>query len=299
MSDIKGVNYMFFSRSIYNQLICVLFCAVGIACAESDPELLERTLGDHAALQSAERDYQRRQSRGQLSAAERTDYEAYLGRLRDQFYRDCVQLAQTDYTVLPPDVPCPSRVPATPATAAIDQKTERTPGEQTAVLDSELDSALGEFDEMLLREQERVKAATPPTETAMSGGGGGQASGADRGGDAGAEAGGTSQAGVGPARWETETGEDGSGKMAGAKGQAGSITGPAGSGTGGDGAMVGQGAAGGKQQTVAQGQPPDIPDGSDDDVVARQLREAAEKETDPELRKKLWEEYRKYKEGTR
>lgn len=41
--------------------------------------------------------------------------------------------------------------------------------------------------------------------------------------------------------------------------------------------------------------PPDIPDGSDDDVVARQIREAAMRETDPKLRKKLWDEYRKYK----
>jgi hypothetical protein len=47
------------------------------------------------------------------------------------------------------------------------------------------------------------------------------------------------------------------------------------------------------------GQPPGIPDGSDDDVVARQLREAAEKETSPALKAKLWEEYRKYKEGMR
>jgi hypothetical protein len=38
-------------------------------------------------------------------------------------------------------------------------------------------------------------------------------------------------------------------------------------------------------------------DTGNDDVVARQLREAAEKETDPELKKKLWEEYRKYKAG--
>lgn len=43
--------------------------------------------------------------------------------------------------------------------------------------------------------------------------------------------------------------------------------------------------------------PKDIPDGSDDDIVARQLREAAMKEQDPELRKKLWDEYRKYKKG--
>jgi len=42
--------------------------------------------------------------------------------------------------------------------------------------------------------------------------------------------------------------------------------------------------------------PPDIPDGSDDDIVARQLREAAESELDPELRARLWEEYRAYKE---
>jgi hypothetical protein len=43
--------------------------------------------------------------------------------------------------------------------------------------------------------------------------------------------------------------------------------------------------------------PTDIPDGSDDDVVARQLREAAMNESDPELRERLWDEYRKYKQG--
>ena len=43
---------------------------------------------------------------------------------------------------------------------------------------------------------------------------------------------------------------------------------------------------------------PGIPDGSDDDIVARQLREAAEAETDPVLREKLWEEYTNYKKGS-
>ena len=41
--------------------------------------------------------------------------------------------------------------------------------------------------------------------------------------------------------------------------------------------------------------PPDIPNGNDDDVVARQLREAAMREPDPAIREKLWAEYRKYK----
>jgi hypothetical protein len=37
----------------------------------------------------------------------------------------------------------------------------------------------------------------------------------------------------------------------------------------------------------------------DDDIVARQLREAAEKETDPELKAKLWKEYEAYKKNSR
>jgi len=41
--------------------------------------------------------------------------------------------------------------------------------------------------------------------------------------------------------------------------------------------------------------PADIPSGEDDDVIARQLREAAMREPDPEIRERLWEEYRKYK----
>jgi hypothetical protein len=58
---------------------------------------------------------------------------------------------------------------------------------------------------------------------------------------------------------------------------------------------VGGGASGGKGP---QSIPADIPDGRDDDIVARQIREAAMKETDPELREALWEEYRRYKKGS-
>jgi hypothetical protein len=43
----------------------------------------------------------------------------------------------------------------------------------------------------------------------------------------------------------------------------------------------------------------DIGDGSDDDVVARQLREAAESETDQVLKEQLWNEYKKYKKSMR
>jgi hypothetical protein len=43
--------------------------------------------------------------------------------------------------------------------------------------------------------------------------------------------------------------------------------------------------------------PEDIPDPQTDDVVARQIREAAMAESDPALREALWDEYRRYKES--
>ena len=40
--------------------------------------------------------------------------------------------------------------------------------------------------------------------------------------------------------------------------------------------------------------PEDIPDLVSEDIVAKQLREAALAEEDPALRERLWEEYRNY-----
>ena len=37
--------------------------------------------------------------------------------------------------------------------------------------------------------------------------------------------------------------------------------------------------------------------GSDNDIVARRLRKAAEQETDPALRAKLWKEYKDFRRG--
>ena len=73
----------------------------------------------------------------------------------------------------------------------------------------------------------------------------------------------------------------------------------AGSGAGGAPGAGGGMRSGQPASTAATAQyppPADIPDGdNDDDVIARQLREAAMREPDPEIREKLWQEYRKYK----
>jgi hypothetical protein len=42
-----------------------------------------------------------------------------------------------------------------------------------------------------------------------------------------------------------------------------------------------------------------VGDGRGDDIVARQLREAAMAEKDPQIAEKLWDEYREYKRKQR
>ena len=49
------------------------------------------------------------------------------------------------------------------------------------------------------------------------------------------------------------------------------------------------------EEQIRERTPEDIPVMVDEDIIARQLREAALSEEDPELRDRLWEEYRKYR----
>jgi hypothetical protein len=233
------------------------------AASTSADVLLERLRSDHAAMVSAETDFHSRRERGTLSGNEAADYASYVAGLHRRVAEDCVALTENAVPV-PADLSCPEAPPTIIAPAAIDIAGERTGIEATAALDAELFAGLGEFDEMLLREQERVKAAAPHTDAASGGGAGGGGGSSGSGSDAGEF--------------------DDSGDTESASG--GEPT-------------YGQGAGpGSRQASTSSSAPPGTPDGSDDDVVARQLREAAEKETDPELKKKLWEEYRKYKQGT-
>ena len=256
--------------------------------AADSGQLLERLRINHAAMVAAEQDFHMRRERGSLSGLEAADYAAYIARLHRRVAENCVALAG-DGLSAPPELGCPSQPLPVLAPVAIDQAGEQTVVEQIAVLDAELSAGLGEFDEMLLHEQERVRAATPMQDAAGGVGGGA--------GDAGTAEGAEGEGGDG-------SGESGSGSE-GAESEGGDGSGESGSGSegadGDDGGVSRDGGAGrgARQQGGRQGAPADIPDGSDDDVVARQLREAAEKETDPELKKKLWEEYRKYKQGTR
>lgn len=227
--------------------------------------LLEQLRLDHAALVAAETDFHERRDRGTLQGNELTDYAAYVARLYRQVAEDCAALADKGIAV-PAGISCPASPAVLVAPAAVDQAAEQTSAEKTADLDAQLFSGISEFDEMLLREQDRIKAASP--RDAGGGGAGGQGAG-DEGSGEGEDA---------------ELAGEGDAQLAAAENGSTENNGSAGSGS--------------TRPGDRSPPPPGTPDGSDDDVVARQLREAAEKETDPVLKKKLWEEYKKYKEGT-
>ena len=103
---------------------------------------------------------------------------------------------------------------------------------------------------------------------------------------------------------EMPSGSGGAGTQPGTSGNAGSA-GPAGApaGAAGSGQSSAQRTGGTMPVPPSRPAPPmprgtapaDIPDARDDDIIARQLREAAMAEADPELREALWEEYRRYK----
>ena len=209
------------------------------------------------------------QADGLLSRLDRSDFQTYINRLDLRIAARCREVLIRYPGIDSADLPC---IPVRLASPLPDTGAEQTPGEAMAALDAALTDDLAEFDEMLLSEQKKV-AAKPPRVSSGSGyGDDGQGNGEQADGVEG-------EGGPGGAQGDGESDSEGGRQESGQ-------TYPYGSGVG--------------NRAGRRGSPPeDIPDGSKDDIVARQLREAAEKETDPELKRKLWDEYRRYKASIR
>ncbi len=167
-------------------------------------------------------------------------------------------------------------------------KGARTAEERQGDIDKEMDAALAEMDELLLKEKKILAQERSEAMTASAGSSGGGAGGMGGGSAAGGASGGQASAQGG------EQSEGGSSAGGGANTSGGSGSAPIGS-RNASGEIEGSQSEDGEEQKKRI--PPDIPDGRDDDIVARQLREAAINEDDPVLREKLWDEYRKYKSG--
>ncbi len=219
-----------------------------------------------------------------LSASEVTDYKDFIVYLNTRIINYCQELAEEGGLVALEGLPCPtgpssSGTEATPVSsgAAVFYTTgageaPQTQAEKRVELDGDFLTTLGEFDEMLLKEEDKLATRVPSQRESASASSSGAFGNDGEGGEAGSE----------------ESGEQGDGDAVAdaMKGQPGAESGTQGDVETGNAEVDHSvyGAPGGK-----------LPPPEDDDIVARQLREAAQKEPDPELKKKLWEEYWKYK----
>lgn len=248
-------------KSILFILICIF--AVRGQAAQSENDLLDQLRADYAALLDARVEFEEMEEACDTSSEEQADFAAWIKQLSEQFAESCRTVSSRSARSIPADIPCGEFTTAFTNPAGIDIQHETTDAEKTAAMVGQFNDSLGKFDEKLLRDQDRVKAQRPLSASASSAGGGAA------GGSDGDSAGQSAQASAYEGQQSDQQGSDQT--VSGVRGTSSS----------------------GKQSTA----PPDTPDGSDDDVVAGQLREAAEKEMDPELKKKLWEEYKRYKKG--
>ncbi len=265
------------------------------------------------------------------------DYSVYLETVRSMMQAHQRALdVHTASTPGPLDGPVSTRwTPVEPGT--FDAPVPRTPGAMS-LLNWEFDDALEAFDAFILEQQyearrrrerrddvsseeltglareaaaavERLRDKGIEIDTSNPGGRDGAAGAEGTSGPDGAR--GDPGAAGGTPPCETRPGDAGAGAADGAEGAGegagGSRPGEQGSSSG-TGGGEGTGGAGdptsgppGTGGTDAR--PPDPPQrerppAADDDIVARQLREAAERETDPVLKEKLWEEYERYKRSS-
>jgi len=222
-----------------------------------------------------------------MSANEVSDYKDFVVYLNTRIVNYCMDLAEQGGTISLKGLPCP-KMPAMagasdapPAddsifyTTGSDFGEAKSQAEETADLEGAFLSSLGDFDDSLLKEEEKVAARVPSQRESGSSSASGSSG---RAGDSGDTSSGEN--GESAEQGEGTTDDQGREGQAGTAQESTSRAGSQGSGV----EQSKYGTPGGK-----------LPPPEDDDIVARQLREAAEKEPDPELKKKLWEEYWKYK----
>jgi hypothetical protein len=170
---------------------------------------------------------------------------------------------------------------------------EEQVGDEVAILDRELDTSLAAFDSMLLKELELIRAKSAERMRDLSE----EVAAAarrlkEKGIDLESESTSDSAYTSGDTQEQdrSETPESQTDETAASQdttsGEGPAVKGPSGQ------PQTGIGGTSRDRDDRHAGQ-------DDDDIVARQLREAAEKETDPELKAKLWKEYEAYKKNSR
>lgn len=199
------------------------------------------------------------------------EYSVFIEYLSFRIKKYCSQISQSYNENLFDDLPCHLN---NKSRQQYDKSQYVTSEEKIQSLDEELMNSLGDFDEMLLKEEQMIAQTQKSRKTTANEGSASGENTADgqKGQSYKNEQGNNnSQEESYESTQNNEQSENN--EKSGGKGK---------------GKTKGDGSKKYKRMKL---------DKIDDDIVARQLKEAAEKETNPDLKEKLWDEYYKYKQN--
>jgi hypothetical protein len=231
---------------------------------------------------------------GKASPGVVTAYEAYLARVQEMVveHQKLVSQMEAAYSAYQARSQAAAGAPAMPGAPPPSPGLGEDPADRLKTLDRQFNESLAAFDEMLLKELRLIQAASANRMKGLA------EAAAEAGRQAGGKGGGTAPADKGATAEAEGSGSGGTGGTGSEKGGSGTEQTKTSQGHGKPGDTAGAGQAAGGWGPGGSGAPPtSYTPSPDDDIVARQLREAAEKETDPELKAKLWKEYEEYKKS--
>jgi hypothetical protein len=257
------------------------------ATAQSAAAKLAKARDDLRLSQATERriasELEALKNSGKASDEDIRNYEGYLERVQAMVAENRRTVAKMEHAYA--GHPSGKGNSGEPPKVSDPQIPEEQVQDQVAELDRQLNASLSEFDAMLLKQMETIETESNAKMRDLAQE---AADAARRLKEKGVEIDGaeSESAGEAPAQGKAEQNEA-SREKNGAETQP--EDGDDASGTSDTSLGKGSGSKGDRESRYSK---------EDDDIVARQLREAAENETDPELKEKLWQEYEEYKKNT-
>jgi hypothetical protein len=259
--------------------LCVLMLLPSTEAISQTPELsaaIETLRARNAEFKREDQAYKSAQADQKMSSSERDDYAEFVAGLHRKFLEQCEVARGLGGEPAITEFDCIRAGPLVVRANLAPVQSVQTDDEKRAAIRARLNQLEGAIDEDLLKRQQEIKQSdAQPSGGSAAGGASGQSGSGGHGGVGANQAAAAQTAGGG----------------ASASSSRGATSAASNAGQGLPSAGASPPAAGQhERQAVADG-------GVGDDIVARQLREAAEKESDPALREKLWAEYRKYREA--
>ena len=268
--DTKNNEYGLTKNSTFESFNTISETIIALDTTQNKIKTILQNSQNTKQSSSNKNSFQKKQTKSHLNKKEINEYKVFINYLSIQINDYCTKIYNSYGSDALLSLPCDNEINYSHVDSHVDNdNSSLTMNEQIESLDDELINSLGTFDEMLLKEEEIIALQNRKSQSSS----GMENSDNDSGNSSNDKKGQIEEkrSGNNKELKEKKYSEKGKNSKASANKQ-----------------------SNGKQSKKKRNERRKL-DEIDDDIVARQLKEAAEKEKDPALKKKLWDEYYKYK----